>query len=196
MTQLPRCLPRRVDSRVSVPVVEEVRNDAAVACRRSSQRAETVFERRPGWSPTPPGHFSIDLDSAWSSLVGIHGGYLSPLPSRSGGQPAGDRPIRPSAQTSCDRTRQVGPSSAQAARSRTRRTSPAAKTVLISQVIAAKDGESTAWDTSALLDLRPIECVHRRLTASDTSPTAWRCSIPPTFPSAMGLARVRLHATH
>lgn len=44
--------------------------------------------------PVRPGQFSIDLDSAWSSLIGMHGGYLVAVAIAAAQRVVGDRPIR------------------------------------------------------------------------------------------------------
>jgi Thioesterase-like superfamily len=130
---------------------------------------ETVFDATTRLVPDvlQPGQFSIDLDSAWSSLIGIHGGYLVAVAIAAAGKVAGDRPIR-TVTTNFLRPAFAKPATVtvdivRAGRSVTNLAvtlTQSAKTVLISQVIAAEAGESTAWDTSARLDLRPIEqCV-------------------------------------
>jgi hypothetical protein len=130
---------------------------------------ETVFDATTRLVPDVlrPGQFSIDLDSAWSSLVGMHGGYLVAVAIAAAGKVAGDRPIR-TVTTNFLRPAFAKPAIVSVHIARTGRSvtnlavtlTQAAKTVLISQVIAAEAGESTTWDTSARLDLRPIEqCV-------------------------------------
>lgn len=41
----------------------------------------TDFERTTAVTPLDgrPGRFSVELDAGWSSLVGIHGGYLTAI---------------------------------------------------------------------------------------------------------------------
>jgi hypothetical protein len=130
---------------------------------------ETIFDATTRLVPDvlQPGQFSIDLDSAWSSLIGMHGGYLVAVAIAAAGKVAGDRPIR-TVTTNFLRPAFAKPATVtvdivRAGRSVTNLAvtlTQSAKTVLISQVIAAEAGESTAWDTSARLDLRPIEqCV-------------------------------------
>ncbi|MEY2524080.1 MAG: hypothetical protein QOJ66_2645 [Ilumatobacteraceae bacterium] len=130
---------------------------------------ETVFDAttRLITDEVQPGRFSIDLDGAWSSLVGMHGGYLVAVAIAAAGKVAGDRPIR-TVTTNFLRPAFAKPATVIVDVVRTGRSitnlavtlTQAAKIVLISQVIAAEAGESTAWDTSAKLELRPIEeCV-------------------------------------
>ena len=130
---------------------------------------ETLFDATTRLVPNvlQPGQFSIDLDSAWSSLIGMHGGYLVAVAIAAAGKLAGDRPIR-TVTTNFLRPAFAKPATVIVDVVRTGRSvtnlavtlTQSAKTVLSSQVIAAETGESTAWDTSAKLDLRPIEeCV-------------------------------------
>jgi acyl-CoA thioesterase len=44
--------------------------------------------------PTQPGQFTAYLAPAWSSLVGMHGGYLTALAIKAAEAVVGDRPIR------------------------------------------------------------------------------------------------------
>ena len=126
---------------------------------------ETVFDATTRLFPDVlrPGQFGIDLDSAWSSLIGMHGGYLVAVAIAAAAKLAGDRPIR-TVTTNFLRPAFAKPAIVsvdivRAGRSVTNLAvtlTQSAKTVLTSQVIAAEAGESTAWDTSAKLDLRPI----------------------------------------
>jgi|GEM_PF-3570849 len=134
-----------------------------------AREPETAFQPTTQLMPDDrqSGQFSIDLDGAWSSLVGMHGGYLVAVVIAAAGKVAGDRPIR-TVTTNFLRPAFAKPATVKVDVVRTGRSvtnlavtlTQAAKIVLISQVIAADAGESTAWDTSAHLDLRPIEeCV-------------------------------------
>ena len=126
----------------------------------------SVFDRTTGLIPNPavPGEFSIDLDAAWSSLMGMHGGYLAAVAIAAASKLAGDRPIR-TVTTSFLRPALAKPATVsvdvvRAGRSITNlsvNVTQADKVVLISQVIAAEATESTAWDTAAKLDLVPFE---------------------------------------
>jgi acyl-CoA thioesterase len=70
----------------------------------------TEFDRTT--EPTPvadrPGEFSIDLDAGWSSLVGVHGGYMCALAVRAAESMAPGRQMR-TMSTSFLRTGKVGP---------------------------------------------------------------------------------------
>ncbi|MDP9464019.1 MAG: thioesterase family protein [Actinomycetota bacterium] len=56
----------------------------------------TLFDTTTSVVPDPdePGRFSVYLDPAWSSLVGVHGGYLAALAIKAAQVVVGDRPIR------------------------------------------------------------------------------------------------------
>ena len=57
-----------------------------------------------------PGEFTVQLDAGWSSLVGVHGGYLCALAVRGAEALAPGRTVR-TLSTSFLRTAQVGPAS-------------------------------------------------------------------------------------
>jgi hypothetical protein len=114
-----------------------------------------------------PDHFSIDLDPLWSSLIGMHGGYLVAVAVRAAQAIVGDRPIR-TVTTSFLRPGQAGPAEidvelVRRGRSITTLTvtlSQSSKVVVVSHVTAADAVESTAWETTGKIDLPPIEeCV-------------------------------------
>jgi acyl-CoA thioesterase len=109
----------------------------------------------------------VRLDPAWSSLIGMHGGYLAAVAIKAAEIVAGDRPIR-TATTTFLRPGSAGPADVDVevvreGRSVTNLTvtlSQLSKAVLVSQVTAADAVESTMWETFAALDLPPIEhCV-------------------------------------
>jgi len=126
---------------------------------------DTTSEVHP--DPVRPGHFSVRLDPVWSSLVGMHGGYLVSVAIRAAQQILDDRPVR-TVTTSFLRPAQAGPADVEVdvvrrGRSITNLTvtmSQSSKVIVVSHVTAADAVESTAWETSAALDLPPIEdCV-------------------------------------
>jgi hypothetical protein len=117
--------------------------------------------------PTQPGQFTAYLDPAWSSLVGMHGGYLASLAIKAAETVVGDRPIR-TVTTSFLRPAYAGPAEVSVevvrhGRSITNLTvtlSQSSKAIVVSQVTAADDVESTVWETFPALDLPAIEqCV-------------------------------------
>lgn len=72
----------------------------------------TDFDRTTLPDPVPgrPGEFVVELDPGWSSLVGVHGGYLCALAVRGAEALAPGRTVR-TLSTSFLRTAQVGPAS-------------------------------------------------------------------------------------
>jgi hypothetical protein len=119
------------------------------------------------FDPTQPGHFNVHLDPAWSSLVGMHGGYLAAIVIRAAEIVSGDRPIR-TVTTSFLRPACSGPAEVSVELVRHGRAitnlsvtlMQESKDVVISQVTAAHAVESTAWEAVARLDLPALEeCV-------------------------------------
>jgi len=71
--------------------------------------AVSDFDRTTALQPTSrPGEFAAELDAGWSSLVGIHGGYMCALAVRGAEALAVDRKVR-TLTTSFLRTGAVGP---------------------------------------------------------------------------------------
>ena len=70
----------------------------------------TEFDRTTAPSPIAdrPGEFSVDLDAGWSSLVGVHGGYMCALAVRAAESMVPGLAMR-TMSTSFLRTGQVGP---------------------------------------------------------------------------------------
>ena len=70
----------------------------------------TDFDRATAAAPVEgqPGEFTVDLDPGWSSLVGVHGGYLCAVVVRGAESLAEGRAVR-TVSTSFLRTGQVGP---------------------------------------------------------------------------------------
>src|SRR5689334_10923202 len=97
------------------PIVRELRDETQPAKlsfvtqlnRRSTTLAE--FDRTTAVEPTDrPGTFAVELDAGWSSLVGVHGGYLCAVAVRGAEADAPDRIVR-TVTTSFLRTADVGP---------------------------------------------------------------------------------------
>ncbi|MEP7047609.1 MAG: thioesterase family protein [Ilumatobacteraceae bacterium] len=131
--------------------------------------AETVFDvtTRLTADPARIGSFTVHLDAAWSSLVGIHGGYLAALVIRAAQAVAGDRPVR-TVTTSFLRPGTVGAATIDVEVVRRGRSitnlevtvSQSSRVVVVSQVIAADPVENTPWELPTTLDLPPIgRCV-------------------------------------
>jgi acyl-CoA thioesterase len=133
------------------------------------QTHETVFDRTTVLVPEPaePGRFTVHLDPAWSSLIGVHGGYLAAVAIRAAQIVVGDRPIR-TVTTNFLRPANAGPADVVVEVVRQGRSitsigvtvSQSSKAVVISQVTAADVVESSKWETIPDLDLPPFEqCV-------------------------------------
>ena len=106
------------------------------------------------------GRFTVDFDPAWSSLVGIHGGYLVAVAIKAAQEIVGERPIR-TVTTNFLRPATTGPADVavelvRRGRSITTLTvtlSQSSKLVAVSHITAADAVESTAWETTSELDL-------------------------------------------
>lgn len=116
--------------------------------------------------PDQPGLFSVHLDPAWSSLIGVHGGYLSAVAIKAAEIVAG-RPIR-TVTTSFLRPAYAGPAEVtvelvrhgRAITNLTVTLTQGSKIAVVSQITAADIVESSVWEVMADLDLPPIEeCV-------------------------------------
>src|SRR6476659_1236784 len=120
-----------------------------------NSRRTTVFDSTTSLTvdPSHTGRFGVDLDPAWSSLVGIHGGYLSAIVINAAHRVAGDRPIR-TLTTSFLRPGSIGPASVDVDVVRHGRSitnlavtlSQSSKSVLVSHIVAADVVESTSWE--------------------------------------------------
>ena len=123
-------------------------NEANGRATRFDTTTSLLFDRE------TPGQFSAYLDPAWSSLIGIHGGYLVALAIRAAQIVVGDRPIR-TATTSFLRPASAGAAElivevVRRGRSITNLTvtlSQSSKAVVVCHLIAADAVESTAWET-------------------------------------------------
>ncbi len=127
----------------------------------------TVFDATTTLLPVGPrpGQFTVDLDPAWASLIGVHGGYLAAVAIKAAQLVAGDdRPIR-TATTSYLRPGVVGPATVSVEVVRTGRSitnlavtlSQRSRIVIVSQVTAAAAVAGSTWETSREIDLPPIE---------------------------------------
>ncbi len=129
----------------------------------------TLFDRTTSLQPDVdrPGRFHVLLDPAWSSLMGVHGGYLAAVAILAAQTSTGDRPIR-TITTRFLRPAVAGPASVDVEVLRSGRSisnltvtiSQSSRPVVVSNVTAAFTNESTAWESMPTLDLPPIEqCV-------------------------------------
>ena len=117
--------------------------------------------------PFVPGRFAVQLDEAWSSLVGVHGGYLTAVVIRAAQGVADDRPIR-TVSTVFLRPGVVGPAVIDVEVVRRGRSitnlsitlSQGSQSVLVSQVVAGGALAGTSWDNTGAINLPPFEsCV-------------------------------------
>ncbi len=114
-----------------------------------------------------PGSFSVELDAGWSSLVGVHGGYMCALAVRGAEAVVEDRAVR-TMSTSFLRTGAVGPailSVSEVRRGRTMSTVVSeleqdGRRLLSSRMTAGVAQAGVEWSTPSRLDLPPVErCV-------------------------------------
>src|SRR3954454_5954268 len=111
--------------------------------------------------------FGAHLDPAWSSLVGIHGGYLTAIAIRAAQHVVGERPIR-TVTTTFLRPGSIGNASVDVEVVRRGKSitnlavslSQSSKLVLVSQVVAAEVVQSTSWEMSTRPDIADFaQCV-------------------------------------
>lgn len=79
-------------------------------CMTQLTQEVTDFDRTTDLRPVPgePGDFAVELDVGWSSLVGVHGGYMTAIAVRGAEVLATDRTVR-TVTTSFLRSGHVGP---------------------------------------------------------------------------------------
>ena len=114
-----------------------------------------------------PGEFAAELDTGWSSLVGIHGGYMCALAVRGAEALAADRQVR-TVTTSFLRTGAVGPATLvvrEVRRGRSMSTVTAdllqdARLLLTSRLTLLEPRDGIEWSAPLDLELPPLdECV-------------------------------------
>jgi acyl-CoA thioesterase len=131
--------------------------------------ARSDFDRTTTITPVEgrPGAFDVELDAGWSSLVGVHGGYMCALAVRGAEAVVGDRVVR-TVTTSFLRTGAVGPAQLSVRESRRGRTMSTVvadliqddRVLLTSRITALVPRAGVEWSTSTPLDLPPVErCV-------------------------------------
>lgn len=106
----------------------------------------------------------VDLDPAWSSLTGIHGGHLSSVAVKAAAALVGDRSIRTSTTTFL-RPAAAGPATLCAEEQRRGRSlshvsvtiGQSGEPVAVSQITASTDVDGISWDNSAALELPPTD---------------------------------------
>lgn len=130
--------------------------------------ATTGFDRTTTIVPTDrPGEFTVDLDAGWSSLVGVHGGYMCSLAVRGAEALATDRTVR-TITTSFLRTGEVGPAELRVRELRRGRSMSTVvaelhqedRLLLTSRLTLLVAREGVEWSTPVRLDLpEPEQCV-------------------------------------
>jgi acyl-CoA thioesterase len=114
-----------------------------------------------------PGSFSVDLDAGWSSLVGVHGGYMCALAVRAAEAVVEDRVAR-TVTTSFLRTGAVGPATVSVSEVRRGRSISTVvveleqdgRTLLSSRLTALVPRAGVEWSAPSKPDLPPVEgCV-------------------------------------
>jgi acyl-CoA thioesterase len=133
-----------------------------VACASDFDRTT-----RPTPVPGSPGEFSVELDDGWSSLVGVHGGYMCAIAVRGAEASAPDRRVR-TLTTTFLRTGQVGPATLSVREVRAGRTMTTVVADLVqdgrhlitSRLTLLTDQTGVEWTTPVATELPPIEeCV-------------------------------------
>lgn len=130
---------------------------------------QTDFDRTTLLAPVlgRPEEFSVALDAGWSSLVGVHGGYLCALAVLGAQALAPDRPVR-TLTTSFLRTAQVGPATLSVREVRRGRSISTMVTELTqdgrllttSRLTLLTDRAGVEWGAPTAMDLPPLEeCV-------------------------------------
>lgn len=130
----------------------------------------TDFDRTLALVPSRarPGEFTVELDAGWSSLVGIHGGYMSALSVAGAEAAAGpDRSVR-TVTTSFLRTGRPGPATVtvdvvRSGRSITTATADLVqdgRTLVTSRLTLVTDRSGVEWSSQRTIDVLPLEdCV-------------------------------------
>jgi acyl-CoA thioesterase len=136
---------------------------------RSTSCASTDFDRATTLVPIDghPGGFSVELDRGWSSLVGVHGGYMCAIAVLGAESLAPDRCVR-TLSTSFLRTGQIGPATLSVREVRKGRSittmvaelSQGGRLLTTSRLTLLTDRPGVEWSAPAPLDLPPPErCV-------------------------------------
>ena len=129
----------------------------------------TVFDRTTALTPNPltPGRFAVRLDEAWSSLRGVHGGYLTALLVRAAEAGTDGRAVR-TVTVNFLRAGQVGDATITVTPVRAGRLVSVVGLsltqdhgeVATARITATAPTEGTAWDAPVDLGLPPLEaCV-------------------------------------
>lgn len=136
---------------------------------RTSPVGSTDFDRTIAATPVDgsPGDFTIDLDPGWSSLVGVHGGYLCAVVVGAAESLAPFRTVR-TITTSFLRTGQVGPATVSVKEVRQGRTITTmvadlvqdGRTVITSRLTMLTAQVGVDWSAPASVELPPVaQCI-------------------------------------
>ncbi len=129
----------------------------------------TEFDRTTALVPIEgcPGEFTVELDPGWSSLAGVHGGYLCAISVRGAESLAPDRPVR-TVTTSFLRSGRVGPATLSVREVRQGRSLSTIiadliqdqRLVTTSRLTLLSERTGVEWNSPPLADLPPPErCV-------------------------------------
>ena len=129
----------------------------------------TDFERTTGVVPieSRPGEFAVDLDAGWSSLVGVHGGYLCAIAVRGAESLAENRSVR-TVTTTFLRTARVGTATLSVRELREGRSittmvaelAQGGRLLTTSRLTLLTERAGVEWRAGIPLDLPPVEeCV-------------------------------------
>jgi acyl-CoA thioesterase len=125
---------------------------------------QTEFDRTTALAPIEgrPGAFAVDLDPAWASLVGAHGGYMCAIAVRGAEALASDRTVR-TVTTSFLRTGQIGPATLEVRELRRGRSMSTVvadlvqddRIVITSRLTLLTERAGVEWRAPAPIDLPP-----------------------------------------
>ena len=123
----------------------------------------TDFDRTTAVVPREgrPGEFTVELDAGWSSLVGVHGGYLCAIAVRGGESLIEDRSVR-TVTTSFVRTAQIGSATL--------------------SVRAVREGRTLTTLVADLVQNDRLLTTSRLTLMTERSGVEWRAPVPPDLP--------------
>lgn len=167
----------------------------------------TEFDRTTALTPVAgrPGEFTVDIDPAWSSLVGAHGGYLCALAVRGAESLTSDRTVR-TATTSFLRTGQMGPATVRVFEVRRGRSISTViaevvqdeRVVITSRMTLVIERSGVEWTVPRPVDLpAPEECLPYdfgdHVSHFGRAESRWDLSGGGPFGDGGEVARVRAH---
>ena len=128
-----------------------------------TQSVTTDFDRTTAVKPVEerPGEFTVELDAGWSSLVGVHGGYMCAIAVRGAEALVEDRRVR-TITTSFLRTGRVGPATL--------------------SVRPVRQGRSITTMVADLVQDDRLLLTSRLTLMTERSGIEWRTAVPPVLP--------------